>query len=139
MNIEADLIALNEESVKLEQIGAQDTEHRAKEVEDFFEAHLSDQLIFRRANGSVVGKRGRGAEGFMEGLRKENPFESRVPEDVVVSPVGDRAMVSLIIVASKKSDKSVHRYRNIRLFSHVGGRWIMEFWYNYEIPDQHLL
>lgn len=41
---------------------------------EFFEALLSDQLIFRRASGKVIGKDGR--EGFLEGLKKASPFSS---------------------------------------------------------------
>ncbi len=38
-----------------------------------------------------------------------------------------------IAVGTRKDDGSVHRYRNVRLFSRAGNEWIMELWYNYEI------
>lgn len=123
MNIETDLIALNEKSVEVEQAGGPD-------ALAFFESLLSDQLIFRRASGKVVGKAG--PDGFLEGL-KNNPFKSRVPDDISVTVLDNRALVTLIIVARRKDDDSVHRYRNIRLFSRAADGWIMEFWYNYEV------
>ena len=44
-------------------------------------------------------------------------------------------MVTLI-VEGVKNDDSMHRYRNIRFFTHNGENWILESWYNYEIPGQ---
>ena len=94
----------------------------------FFEANLSHQLIFRRADGKVVGK-----FAFFDSLEK-NPFQSRQSEQVAVELMGDRALVTLIVVGTMRQDQSVHRYRNIRLFSRVGNSWHLELWYNYEIP-----
>jgi hypothetical protein len=128
MNIETDLIALNKKSVEMEQAGAD--EPRAEQVRRFFDTLLSDQLVFRRASGKIVGKSG--DEGFLEGL-KNNPFKSRVPEDIVVKVLDDRVLVTLIIAATRKDDDSLHRYRNIRLFSRVKDRWTLELWYNYEV------
>jgi hypothetical protein len=48
---------------------------------------------------------------------------------------GDRALVKLIVVGKRNDDGSVHLYRNIRLFSRSGDKWVLEFWYNYEIPN----
>jgi hypothetical protein len=110
---------LSQEMVQMEQKG--------EAAHDYFKKHLSDQLVFRRANGTVVR-----IDAFMAGL-KNNPFQERHSEDVSVSVQGDRALVTMIVVAKRKDDGSVHRYRNIRLFSLSGGQWIMEFWYNYEI------
>jgi hypothetical protein len=105
------LVELNEQLAYKEQQG--------DAARSFFEQHLSDQLIFRRANGKVVGKSG--PDGFLEGL-KSNPFKSRVPEDISVSLLDDRALVTLIIAGERKDDGSIHRYRNIRLFLHAGDR-----------------
>jgi hypothetical protein len=122
--IQQTLVDLNEQFAHEEQQGAA--------ARDFFQQYLSEQLVFRRANGKVVGKGG--LEGFLEGL-KSNPFKSRVPKDISVSLLDDRALVTLIIVGTLKDDGSVHRYRNIRLFSRANDRWILELWYNYEIKD----
>jgi hypothetical protein len=98
----------------------------------FFDDHLSPQLVFRRASGQVVGKFG--PDGFFATLGS-TPFASREVEDLAVHPVGNRAVVTLIAVGRRHDDGSVHRYRNIRVFSHAHGRWIMDAWYNYEIPS----
>ena len=96
----------------------------------FFNSRLSDQLIFRRASGKVVGKWD--SEGFLANL-KNNPFSSRHTEDVSVTLLDDHALVTLIVVAKRADDESVHRYRNIRLFSRSGEDWVLVLWYNYEI------
>jgi hypothetical protein len=117
-----DLVSLNARIGEMEQQGA--------DAATFFGELLSDDLVFRRASGKVVGKSGPG--GFIDGL-KNNPFTSRTAEDVAVQQVGTRALVTLIVVATRKDDGTVHRYRNIRLFSRAADRWVMECWYNYEI------
>src|SRR5689334_13989220 len=80
----------------------------------FFEQHLSDQLIFRRASGKVVGKYGQ--EGFLQGL-KNKPFRSLAAEDIDVALLDNRALVTLIVIGTRADDGSVYRYRNIRLFT----------------------
>ena len=120
-NQNTDLIALNEEAVKLEQAGGAD-------AHTFFEAHLSNQLLFRRASGKLVGK-----EEFLAGLDQAGHFSSRRPEDIRLTQLDDRALVTLVVVGTRADDGSVHRYRNIRLFSRSGEKWVMELWYNFEI------
>src|SRR6266498_1670832 len=88
---------------------------------EFFEQHLSDQLILRRASGTVVGKK-----DFLKEL-KNNPFVSRVPKQIDITLQGDRALVTLIVVATEK-DASVRRFRNIRLFTRSANQWLLEFW-----------
>ncbi len=106
---------------------------QGEEAHLFFNAHLSDQLIFRRASGKVVGKSE--PEGFLDSLKKPSPFTSRVPEDISVALLDDRALVTLIVVGTR-ADGSVGRYRNVRLFSRSGDDWILELWYNYEITSR---
>lgn len=118
-----ELIALNHRIAMMEQEGG------AAALE-FFNTHLADAIVFRRANGRVVGKFGPG--GFLSTL-DANPFQSRELEDITVNPVDGRMLVTLIVVGTRKDDGSVHRYRNIRSFSRPRDEWIMEFWYNYEI------
>ena len=117
------LAALNRRFAEMEQ-------QSGREALKFFRVHLSHELIFRRANGNVVGKFEK--EGFLEGL-SSNPFQSRAVEDMSVTQQGERALVTLTIVGTRKDEGSVHRYRNIRLFSRSGQHWIAEFWYNYEL------
>lgn len=117
-----DLVSLSTRIGEMEQQGA--------DAAKFFAEHLSDDLVFRRASGKVVGKSG--PEGFIQGL-KNNPFKSRVAEDITVHPVGNRALATLVVVDTRRDDESAHRYRNIRLFSRQDSRRILECWYNYEI------
>lgn len=119
----ADLTALNRKIAEMEQEGGEAGRR-------FFDALLSDELVFRRVSGKTVGKAG--SDGFMAGLSK-NPFVSRRSEDLSVVQVGDRALVTLVVVAAHADDASIHRYRNIRLFSRRANAWMLEFWYNYEI------
>jgi uncharacterized protein DUF4440 len=107
-------------------------QEQGEDAHKFFNAHLSDQLIFRRASGKVVGKSE--PEGFLDSLKKPSPFTSRVSEDISVVLIADRALVTLIVVGAR-ADGSVGRYRNIRLFSRSGDDWILELWYNYEITS----
>jgi Domain of unknown function (DUF4440) len=94
-----------------------------EEAFDFFRAHLSDQLIFRRANGKIVGKFE--TDVFFCTLKK-NPFSSRESEDISVTQVGDHALVTLMVVGTRADDGSVHRYRNIRLFTRSADNWILQ-------------
>jgi len=87
------LIELNKEITEMEQRGV--------EALTFFNTHLSDQLVFRRANGTIVGK-----SEFLDNL-KSNPFSSRSSKDISVIPLGDRALVTLIDTGRRKS--TTHR------------------------------
>jgi ketosteroid isomerase-like protein len=118
-----DLIELNHRMADMEQ-------HGGDAAREFFAPLLSDQLLFRRAGGKTVGKSG--DDGYLVGLAK-NPFTSRRSEDIAVAEIGDRVLVTLIVVATSANDGSVHRYRNIRLFERRANTWTLEFWYNYEI------
>ena len=121
-----ELKTLNEQIAEMEQ-------QRNDKAIDFFRRHLSDRLIFRRADGSVVGKGGTPEQkGFIEGLDGKSPFTSREAEDIKVTLLDDRALVTLI-VRTRKADGTKNRYRNIRMFSKQGDNWILELWYNYEI------
>jgi len=82
----------------------------------------------QKVSGSIL----KPHNGFLEGL-KNNLFKWRVTEDISVTLLEDRALAALIIVAERKDGGSLHRYRNIRLFSRAGALWVIEHWYNYEI------
>lgn len=118
-----DLVALNEQIGEMEQTGGE-------KALAFFCDHLSDQLVFRRASGKIVGKWE--LDGFLSSLKK-NPFSSRRSEDISVTELNDRALVTLMVVGTRVDDGSVHRYRNIRLFTRSADNWILEVWYNYEV------
>jgi hypothetical protein len=124
------LKTLNIQIVQLEQ-------QRDDLAKDFFRRHLSERLVFHRADGSVVGKGGvPGQKGFLESLDGPSPFSRREPEDIDVTPLGERAVVSLIVVGTRQDDGSVHRYRNIRFFTREGEDWLLDSWYNFEITGR---
>jgi lipoprotein NlpI len=116
------LIDLNEEIGNMEQQGSVAT--------DYFTNLLSEELIFRRASGKVDNK-----DKFIEKLQEPSPFTSRHAEDVVIELIDDRHALVNLIVTTKKADGSKQRFRNIRLFSHSGENFILEFWYNYELTS----
>jgi hypothetical protein len=59
---------------------------------------LSDGLVFRRTNGTVVDK-----QAFLKNLDDANPFTSRRTEDVKVMALNDRA-VTILTVRTTKAD-----------------------------------
>lgn len=118
-HITATLVELNR------QLSAE--EQRGEDGKPFLQSHLSDSLLFRRANGRVVGK-----TEFLAGMGA-NPFSSRTTEDIAVHVIADRALVTLIVVGTGKDDGSVHRYRNARFFTREGGAWLLDAWYNFEV------
>ncbi|SRR2546430_1784055 len=119
------LIELNNKIADMEQ-------KQGPEALEFFKTHLSDQLVFRRASGKVVSKSE--PEGFLDSVKNPGPFTSRRSEDIAISLLDDRALVTLVVVGTR-ADGSVRRYRNIRLFSRSGKDWVVEFWYNYELTS----
>jgi hypothetical protein len=116
------LAEINIEIARMEDLRAEATA--------YFQHLLSDQFILRRASGKVIGKSG--PEDFLEGL-KSSPIKSRAVEDISVNILDGCGLVTLIIAGTLEKDNSVHRYRNIRMFSRSGENWILEFWYNYDI------
>ena len=94
---------------------------------------LSPDLLFRRADKSVVGKK-----EFMEALSGPSPFTKRESTNVDVVLRDERALATLIVTTTKE-DGSVNRYRNIRWFARDGGRWRLEYWFNDNVADaRHL-
>lgn len=106
-----------------------DAEQRGEDGKPFLTTRLSDSLIFRRANGKVVGK-----TEVLAGLGA-NPFKTRTIEEIDAHVIADRALVTLIVVGTRKDDGSVHRYRNARFFTRAGGEWLLDAWYNFEVTS----
>ena len=125
MNIETDqktLQTLNEEIATRES-------QRDAAAKKWFGDLLSKHLIFRRADTTVVDKR-----GFLKGLNKPDPYIFRKAEDIQITVRGDRALV-VLTVRTRKEGGTENRYRNVRLFFRSAENWVMEFWYNYEITS----
>jgi ketosteroid isomerase-like protein len=90
---------------------------------------LSPDLLFRRADKSVIGK-----HEFIAALSGPSPFATRESEHAVVEVRGDRALVTLT-VATTKADGTKNRYRNVRMFVRRDGRWLLEFWFNDDVTQ----
>ena len=88
---------------------------------------LSPKLLFRRADRTVVGN-----QEFMAGLAKPNPFVKRESELAALEIRGDRAL-AVVTVATTKVDGTENRYRNVRMFVRLDGRWQLEFWFNDDV------
>lgn len=119
------LISLNKQIGYMEQ-------QRDSAAQNFFDILLSDQLIFRRADGIIVSKKGKG--GFLEKLKGIDSFTAREIQDIIVQQLDDHALVTLI-VQTLNAKNEVGRYRNIRIFSKQGTDWQLECWYNYAINN----
>jgi len=111
------LVALNLDIPRWEQLRDDDAIARLDEV-------LSKELMFRRADGSVVDK-----AAFMGALGMPSPFARRESSDIAVTHIGDRALATVTVTATR-ADGSVGRYRNIRVFFRRDGRWHLEVWFN---------
>lgn len=128
---------LREELVALNQrIDAMD-QRRDLEALEFFNQHLAEQLVCRRASGTVMGKYGQ--QGFMRALTAPSRFAAVRSEAVDVDLLGSRALVTLELIATSRAGGE-QRFCNIRMFSRRADRWLLELWYDYEItappPDR---
>ena len=121
--MEAELTELNHLIAELEQ-------RRDAAAVRRLDALVAPDLVFRRANGAVVGK-----PGFLAGLDGPSPFSSRRSEDVVVCLVGTRALVTLVVVTTAP-DGSVARYRNVRVWERRDDGWSLSVWFNEELPSR---
>ena len=118
-----ELVALNQRIDAMEQC-------RDLEALEFFNQHLADQLVCRRASGTVMGKYGQ--RGFMRALTVPSRFAAVRSEAIDVNLLGTRALVTLEVIATGRSGDE-HRFCNIRMFSRHADRWLLELWYDYEI------
>jgi hypothetical protein len=117
--------ALVELNVKI----AEWEQRRDKDAVKRLDESLSSELVFRRADRTVVSKK-----AFMDALGKPGPFTKRESRDVSLTISGERALVTLIVVATK-IDGSLGRYRNIRVFFRREGAWQLEVWFNDDLTS----
>jgi hypothetical protein len=125
-NVDADSVATLEE---LNRAIAELEQRRDARAIERLDTLISPKLVFRRANGSVVRK----AE-FMAGLNGPSPFVSRSSDDISVAIVGSRALVTLVVAATKP-DGSTARYRNVRMWDQREDGWSLEVWFNEELAS----
>jgi ketosteroid isomerase-like protein len=102
--------------------------------EEFFRSVLADALVFRRANGTRVGK-----EQFVEGLMDEsNRFDQLEAEDLEVVIYGtELALASLVVHAAgeRAGERFEGDFRNTRLFVKEDGDWKCAVWFNTREPS----
>jgi hypothetical protein len=118
----------DEDQLKRTNLSIADWEQkRDAEAIQKLDAIISPQLVFRRADRTVVGK-----DKFMADLQKRSPFATRESEDATVEIRGDRALVTLIVTTTS-GDGTESRYRNIRMFIRRDEDWQLEFWFNDDV------
>jgi hypothetical protein len=121
---------MRQELVTLSQRIDEMEQRRDLEALEFFNQHLANQLVCRRASGVVMGKYGQ--QGFMRALTAPSRFAAVRSADIDVNLLGTRALVTLEVIATSRAG-SEHRYCNVRMFSRIANRWLLELWYDYEI------
>jgi hypothetical protein len=110
-------------------IGEAEKEHNL----DFLKTILSDDLVFRRANGKIVNKK-----EYLESVQNpENTFDYLYSEDVKPIVYESAAMVLLRVRAKGKRgpDPFEGNYRNIRLFL-KNQDWQCVMWFNIEVQEK---
>jgi glyoxylase I family protein len=105
------------------QIGAAEKEHRVPFLRDI----LHDDLLFRRADGKVVGK-----DEYLEALEGRT-YDTLQTEIVEIDSRGDSAVVTAIVTAAGTTSDGTKfggTFRNVRTF--VGGesQWRCTLWIN---------
>jgi hypothetical protein len=108
---------------------AQWEQQRDKDAIGQLDRCLSDGLIFRRADRTIVDK-----AAFLSALNGPSPFVSRESRNVTITISRDRAM-AIVTVITVKQGGAQNAYRNVRLFSRQGEAWGLEFWFNDDVSS----
>lgn len=93
------------------------------------DACLSEELVFRRADRTIVDK-----ATFMNALKGPSPFASRESRNAAVTISRGRAVVILTVIGTRK-DGTRGAYRNVRIFERREGGWRMELWFNDDVTS----
>lgn len=103
-------------------------EAELKRDEDFLHGVLSNELVFRRANGVVVTK----DEYLTDLMKPENIYEYLFPENIRAQVKNDTALVSLDVRAKgKRGEKEFEGvFRNLRVFQNKDKSWQCVIWHN---------
>ena len=93
----------------------------------YFEELLSDNFIFRRANGDIVDK-----IEYCRSLEKvpENPYEQLDTYVQEVTIDKDSAVATVLVIAKRKSMEHPGRFKNLRMFRWEGDDWKLVAWIN---------
>lgn len=119
-----DLVSLTQRILKAEQAGA------SSDVA-YLTTVLSDDLVFRRADKTVVDK-----ATFLQNVASAaQKLTDREAFDIEVTVVGKAALVTLMVFAHANIDgqRRPRIFKNIRFFVDRGSGWLLEHWYNEEL------
>jgi hypothetical protein len=96
-------------------------EAELKRDENFLREVLADELVFRRANASVVTK----DEYLADLIKPENSYEYLIAENIKAQVKDDTALVSLDVRAKgKRGEKEFEGiFRNLRVFVRNEKKW----------------
>ncbi len=126
-NAAQELIALAQEIT--------DAEQNSRDVDlSFLQDHIGEDLVFHRADGTVVGKK-----EFLERWKGGSPFTARFVSDVAAKLKGgesSRGVVTLLIHAIDKQGTH-HVSRNLRFCEKRGAKWQIYAWHNTEIRSSN--
>ena len=104
--------------------------------EKFMRDVLSDALVFRRANGTIVNK-----TLYLEGLTNPaNTYDRLNTEDVEVRTYQDIAVVTLCVDAAgmRGGKPFAGKFRNVRIFmkdNTAPHGWRCHMWFNFKIGN----
>ena len=96
--------------------------------ENFLRDVLADELVFRRANGSIVTK-----DEYLAELKKpENTYEFLTAENIKAQVKDENALVSLVVRAKgKRGEKEFEgKFQNLRVFVSKDKNWQCMIWHN---------
>ena len=96
--------------------------------ESFLRDVLADELVFRRANGSIVTK----DEYLAELIKTENIYEYLHSENIKAQVKDENALVSLVVRAKgKRGEKEFEgKFRNLRVLARKDKNWECVIWHN---------
>ena len=118
---ESELIALNIRTV--------DAEQRATPSDiEFLATVLADDLVFRRADRTIVDK-----TTFLQSVpASAQRLKERRAVNVEAHVLGRSALVTLTVVgqADVEGRHEVRAFKNIRFFVECNGPWLLQHWYN---------
>ncbi len=116
---------------ELYQLNLQFGEAEKSKAIDFFEKHLSDDLLFRRASGKLHNK-----EQFLKALQDPKLVYHDIKTTIVEIALSDdnnKAVVKAIVCAKIANDgKDIEgHFMNLRFFEQQNSYWQLTSWYNY--------
>ncbi len=97
----------------------------------FFDKHLSDDLLFRRASGKIVSK-----EEFLADLQNQSLNYHHIKTDVKeisISKDESKAVVKAIVFVKMENEGY---FTNLRFFQKQNDTWMLTAWYN-EMSDKN--